>query len=283
MTKKIYVVDTSVYLADANSIYSFEENDIIIPFKVLEEIDKHKKRLDSVGSNARQIIRTLDSLRTRGNLHTGVLLNGVRGIVMAKGYDPDALPLDFEINDADNQIIATALTERKNNSNEKIVVVSNDINMRVKCDALGIPCEDYNASQIVQNPDQIYTGYSTHQLADELIDKFYEGEDIFIRPDEKDLFANQYLLLTSDIDSKKTALAKFVNYNTPIQRIHNSFSSYGAWGVVPRNKEQVFALDLLMNPKIPIVSLIGRAGSGKTLLSLATGLEQVLGEIYQAQ
>lgn len=278
MTKKIYVVDTSVYLADANSIYSFEENDIIIPFKVLEEIDKHKKRLDSVGSNARQIIRTLDSLRTRGNLHTGVLLNGVRGIVMAKGYDPDALPLDFEINDADNQIIATALTERKNNSNEKIVVVSNDINMRVKCDALGIPCEDYNASQIVQNPDQIYTGYSTHQLADELIDKFYEGEDIFIRPDEKDLFANQYLLLTSDIDSKKTALAKFVNYNTPIQRIHNSFSSYGAWGVVPRNKEQVFALDLLMNPKIPIVSLIGRAGSGKTLLSLATGLEQVLGE-----
>jgi PhoH-like ATPase len=276
MTKKIYVLDTSVYLTDSNSIHFFENNDIVIPLKVLEEIDKHKKRQDAVGSNARQIIRTLDTLRAQGNLHNGVRLAKGKGIVSTKTFDPVDLPEGFDAGVPDNEIIGTALTEKKNKPNKKVVVVSNDIMMRVKCDAIGMPSEEYNASQAVARSDEIYTGFTSHLIDEQIIDQFYEGKDIFLTQEEILLCPNEFVMLVSNTNEKKTALARFSSYMQPLKQINGTFNKKGIWGVRPKNKEQAFAADLLMDPSIPIVSLIGKAGSGKTLLALASGLAQVL-------
>jgi len=278
MPKKIYVLDTSVYLTDANSITKYNDGDIIVPLKVLEEIDKHKNRQDGVGTNARQIIRTLDLLRSRGNLHDGVQIGELGGIVYAKTYDPADLPDGFDPDTPDNEIIGTALTEKKNKPEYNVIVVSNDINMRVKCDAIGIPCEDYNSTQVVKNALQIYSGFSERIVPDKTIDAFYNGEDIIFEEKDEKIYPNQYFLLVSETDNKKTALIKFSTFLSPVKKINSFYNKKGIWGVKPKNKEQAFALDLLMDPEIPIVSLIGIAGSGKTLMSLACGLEQVIGE-----
>ena len=143
MAKKTYVLDTNVYLTDANSILSFANNDILVPLKVLDEIDKHKKRQDPVGVQARSTIRALDQIRDKGNLCKGVRIKKGKGIIKVRSYNPLCLPDDLDLEDSDNQIIATALSEMEENTARKVVVVSRDINMRVKCDALGILTEDY--------------------------------------------------------------------------------------------------------------------------------------------
>ena len=271
MAKKTYVLDTSVYLTDSNCIRAFRNNDILIPLKVLEEIDKHKKRQDSVGSQARSTIRSLDELRTRGSLLKGVRLEKGMGLIKVKSYNPFCLPEDLDLEDSDNQIIATALSEQESSpSSRKIVVVSRDINMRVKCDALGLLTEDYQAEQVVENSDGLYTGRTEILMDEQEIDKFYSGDDVWIEKGEISLHPNQFVMLISNSNEKKTALAKFKNYNFPLSKISNN----RVWNTIARNKEQQFALDLLMDPSIPIVSLVGKAGSGKTLLALAAGLEQ---------
>ena len=277
MAKKTYVLDTSVYLTDSNCINSFGGNDIVIPLKVLEEIDKHKKRQDSVGSQARSIIRKLDSLRDKGSLSKGVRIEKGMGLVKVLSYNPLCLPDDLDLEDSDNQIIATALSEKEVSAkSRKVVVVSRDINMRVKCDALGLFTEDYQAEQVVENSEGLYTGRSEILVDEQEIDRFYAGEDIFLDIKEQLLYPNQFVMLISNSNDKKTALAKVVNYNTPLRKIVKSNQSF--WNTNPRNKEQQFAFDLLMDPKIPVVSLVGKAGSGKTLLALASGLEQTFGQ-----
>jgi len=277
MAKKTYVLDTSVYLTDFNSIYSFGTNDIVIPFKVLDEIDKHKKRQDSVGSNARHTIRVLDELRSKGNLHKGVRLRKGAGLVFTKRYDPKLIPPDWD-NSPDNKIIATALTEMKEIPDRKTFVVSRDINMRVKCDAIGIPCEDYITGQVVKDVVSLYTGFSECLVDDQLIDHYYNGEPVVLDVKEN-LHPNQYVMLVSNSNPKKTALVRYASELSPVQKIKEV--KQPIWGVRPRNKEQAFAMDLLLDPKIPFVSLIGKAGSGKTLCALAAGLAQVMDEKSQ--
>lgn len=276
MTKKIYVIDTSVYLTDFSSLKAFEDNDIIIPFKVLEEIDKHKKRQDSVGQNARNIIRTLDELRQLGSLHEGVSMGEGFGIVTARGYDADLIPIDWDKKDPDNQIIATALTVKKENPDCLVTLVSRDINLRVKCDSIGLPTDDYQASQIIESLDEIYAGYRDILMSDREIDNFYLGDDIYAplpAEDEVPLNGNEFLVMTSEVNEKKTALARFKNYNTPLLKIPNKRK---VWGISPRNKEQSYALELLMDPSISLITLVGKAGSGKTLCAIAAGLQQTL-------
>jgi PhoH-like ATPase len=277
MTKKIYVLDTSVYLTDANSIFAYGNNDIVVPLKILEEIDNHKKRQDSVGSNARRIIRILDSLREKGSLYKGIRIGKSKGILFAKAFEHSVLPEDFDFNIPDNEIIGVALNEKQRNPNKKVIMVSRDINMRVKCDALGLLCEDYITNQVVKDTRALYTGYKTHLVDDELIDQFYNGESVYLEKDEARLYANEYVMLVSNSNEKKTALARFQNHIKPLKRI-NGQSKKGIWGVKPRNKEQKFALDLLMDPDIPVVTLVGKAGSGKTLMAIAAGLAQVVEE-----
>ena len=276
MAKKTYVLDTNVYLTEAGSIMSFSNNDILVPLKVLDEIDKHKKRQDVVGVQARHTIRTLDNLRSKGNLHKGVRLDKGKGIIKIKSYNPLCLPDDLDLEDSDNQIIATALSEMDHNPSRKVIMVSRDINMRVKCDALGIATEDYQVEQVVAKSDDLYSGTAEILVDEQMIDDFYEGRPVTI--DHIGLHPNQFIMLVSNSNPKKAALARFTNNDTPLKKVQQ----VNAWDTRPRNKEQQYALNLLMDPDVPVVSLIGKAGSGKTLLALAAGLEQPLGKsIYK--
>ena len=273
-TKKTYVLDTSVYLTDANCLMSFENNDIVVPLKVLEEIDKHKKRQDSVGSQARSIIRKLDELRTKGSLSRGVRISKGMGILKVSSYNPFSLPDDLDLEDSDNQIIATALSEKEvAKTSRKVVVVSRDINMRVKCDALGILTEDYQNEQVVQRSDDLYSGLVEILIDDQVVDNFYDNKEVFLEKEKYTLYPNQFIMLISNSNSKKAALCRFLSYEFPLKKIVNR----PIWDTKARNKEQQFAVELLMDPKVPVVTLVGTAGSGKTLLALASGLEQTLG------
>ncbi len=272
--KKIYVIDTNVFLTNHESIFSYKNNDIIVPLKVLDEIDKHKKRQDGVGLNARSIIRTLDTLRAKGNLHKGVRLAKGKGIISVRGYDFDYMPIGCDVTSADNQIIATAITEQAKNPKRKVILVTRDINMRVKCDSLDLLTEDYISDQVVENVGNLYTGFVKHLVDDETIDRFYSSEEITLDEEEVKLFPNHFVMLVSNSNEKKTALAQFKNYNTPLRRVEEY--KQGIWGLKPRNKEQTFALNLLLDPNVPIVTMFGKAGCGKTLMALACGLEQVL-------
>ena len=280
MAKKNYLLDTSVYLTDADSIFRFDNHDIFIPLKVLEEIDKHKKRQDSVGANARRIIRTLDELRTIGDLQKGIRLGKGKGLVKVMSYASlggSIFPPDLDIRVPDHVILATAKAVQQESPNRKMIVVSRDINMRVICDSIGLPAEDYITEKAAESSDHLYSGFVEHLVDDQVIDRFYDGEDILIEEDEVEQLwhPNQFLMMVSNANEKKTALARFQSHHMPLRKIiHDKLPD---WNINSRNKEQAFAMDLLMDPNIKIVSLIGHAGSGKTLMAIAAGLQQTIG------
>ena len=280
MAKKNYVLDTSVCLTDADVLFKFDNHDIFLPLKVLEEIDGHKKRQDSVGSNARKIIRTLDELRTKGSLEKGVRLDKGKGILKVVSFTDIKqiiFPPDLDLRHPDHLIIATAKTLQANSENRKTILVSRDINMRVICDSIGIPAEDYTSEKAVTSSDELYNGFEIVPFDDEIIDRYYAGDDILIDDESvySNLHPNQYIMMVSNANEKKSALAKFKCYHEPLKNmVHKSLPD---WKIDARNKEQSFAIDMLMDPDIKIVSLVGRAGSGKTLLAIAAGLQQTIG------
>ena len=280
MAKKNYLLDTSVYLTDADAVFRFDNHDIFIPLKVLEEIDKHKKRQDSVGSNARRIIRTLDELRESGDLQKGVRLGKGKGILKVMSYASlggSIFPPDLDIRVPDHIILATAKAVQQENPNRKMIVVSRDINMRVICDSIGLQAEDYDTEKAAESTDELYTGFVEYLVDDQIIDRFYAGEEVYIDEDEVEQlwYPNQYLMMVSNANDKKSALARFSTHHNPLKKItHDKLPD---WKINSRNKEQAFAIDMLMDPNIKIVSLIGRAGSGKTLMAIAAGLQQTIG------
>jgi len=275
MAKKTYVLDTSALITNTESVNSYGNSDILIPIKVLEELDKHKKRQDLVGASARTVIRFLDSLRSKGSLYEGVRLGKGKGILKVKGYDPNMnFPAGLDLSVADHQILAVALSEKS--ETKKVIVVSNDINMRVVCDSIGMESEDCNPEKILESGSSLYHGFTDVLVDDEFIDRFYANENLELPEQKEKLFPNQYLMLTSSANNKKTALAKYIGLNVPLARLV-TFGKKGVFNIKPRNKEQNFALDLLMNPEIPLVSIVGKAGCGKTMLAIAAGLEQTLG------
>ena len=277
MAKKTYVIDTSVFLSDANALYRFKNNDIVIPIKVLEEIDKHKKRQDSVGFNARLIIKHLDELRGKGSLYKGLRLGKGMGILRVAKASSD-LPKDLDFNVPDHQILSVAVHESKENEKRKVIVVSRDINMRVIADSLGLISEDYETNSIVEDKDKVYEGFAEVLVDDEFIERFYDHEEMVLEESmvKEKLYPNQFLLLISSSNPKKSAICRFSDHKSPLKSINVKDYSK-SWGVVPRNKEQTFAYDLLFDDDVPLVSLIGRAGSGKTLMAIAAGLEQTVG------
>tara|TARA_Y100000034_G_scaffold123456_1_gene170224 strand:+ start:2520 stop:3857 length:1338 start_codon:yes stop_codon:yes gene_type:complete len=279
-TKKNYLLDTSVCLTDADSIYKFDNHDIFLPLKTLEEIDKHKKRQDSVGINARKIIRLLDDLRAKSNLQKGVRLGKGKGVLRVMSYETlkDVIfPADLDIRIPDHTIIATGKAVQAEFPKRKTIVVSRDINMRVICDSIGILSEDYISEKAVTSSDELYQGFSELLVDDQLIDRFYSEEEVIIPQDEipGKWYPNQYLLLISNSNSKKSALACFESHEMPLKKvIHKRLPD---WKIHSRNKEQAFAIDMLLDPKIKIVTMVGRAGSGKTLCAIAAGLQQTIG------
>jgi len=278
--KKIYILDTSVYLTNADCIYAFKNNDIQVPLKVFEEIDKHKKRQDAVGAQARKIIRIWDDLRTAGTLDKGVRIRKGLGMIQAVSagdISREDLPADLDITVPDHLIIATAL-KIKNETDRKVILVSRDINMRVIADAIGLTSEDFQNNQVVDSSESIFEGCATVLVDDQIIDRFYERQSVYL--EDKGLFPNQYVMLVSNANEKKTALGRFINKAMPLRQLLSNKKSK-VWGITPRNKEQSFLIDALMDPSIEIVTAIGKAGSGKTICAIAAGLEQTIDEMKQ--
>jgi len=279
MAKKFYVLDTSVYLTDSSSIYSYGNNDIIVPLVVLEELDNNKKRPNGIGINARSVIRILDKLREQGQFQKGIRIRKGAGLIFTVAPDLSELPVGYDAEIADHQIIATALTVQREHPNKKVIVVSNDINLRIKCDAIGVGAEAYATENVIEKGIDLYSGFTKVLVDDQIIDRFYSGEDITISEvceDEVDLYPNQFIMLVSSSNEKKTAITRYMDHIRPLKKIPEYKD--GGWGITPNNKEQNFAMDLLLDPDLPVVSLIGKAGSGKTLCAIAAGLEQVMGE-----
>ena len=279
MAKKNYVIDTSVFLSNADALFAFENNDIFIPLKVLEEVDKHKKRQDSVGFHARKIIKHLDGLREKGSLVKGIRPEKGMGII--KVCDPDwhptTLPPSLDYHIPDHIILASALRVQSDWGKRKTVIVSRDINMRVIANSLGLEAEDYTTERAVEDADKLYDGFEEVLVDDQIIEQFYAGEQIVLEEEQSTgLYPNQFLMLCSSANPKKTALCCFKAAHKSLKPTKQKWPDIG-WGIKPRNKEQAFAFDLLFDDDIPLVTLIGKAGSGKTLMAIAAGMEQALG------
>jgi PhoH-like ATPase len=274
--KKTYVLDTNVLLNDPNAILSFQDNDVIIPMVVLEELDHHKSRMDEVGHNARSVSRTLDGMRSLNDS----LIDGVSlpegGILRVVSVDStvvkEKLPVELDPTKADNVIISLMLGLPRD-----YILVSKDINVRIKCDALGISSEDYLKLRITNDPKTFYKGVEVVELSEEEIDKFYFDEKLVVDiPQVK--YPNQVVIIKHVENEKtvKSAITKLkivdgVKTLLPIEKFENVF------GLKPRNKEQAFSLDLLFDPEVKLLTLVGLSGSGKTLLALAAALEQLKG------
>ena len=278
MAKKNYVIDTSVFLSDADALFSFANNDIFIPLKVLEEVDGHKKRQDSVGFHARKFIKHLDGLRANGSLNKGVRPTQGKGIIKVCDADySDVLPRSLDLAIADHIILASALKVQKEWDKRKTVVVSRDINMRVIANSLGLEAEDYETLQAVEDADKLYDGFEEILVDDQIIEHFYAGEEIVLDEEQAvRLHPNQFLMLQSSANPKKTALCRFNAPHLPLKPTLQKWPEI-SWGIKPRNKEQAFAFDLLFDDNVPLVTLIGKAGSGKTLMAIAAAMEQTLG------
>ena len=281
MASKIYIIDTSACLTDFACINHYGPHDIIIPMKVLEEIDKHKKRQDSVGANARSIIREFDSLREKGSLQTGVSLGPNRGTLVVAHHISDDLPSDFNNADADHVIMTSAVTAGKRFPERDVILVSRDINMRVMADSIGLKSEDYIENKILSVQSELYGGYSQKSIADSLIDRVYSTGCLNLLEDNSPGYPNESIMLMSDLNEKKTALCR--KRNNKYCHVNNDINKRGVWGLKPRNKEQVFALDLLMDPTLPLVTLVGKAGCGKTLLAIAAGIAQTISDPFRPE
>lgn len=266
---KIYVIDTNVLLHDSKALLAFEENEVVVPLVVIEELDTFKNNESEIGRNARNTIRLLDEFRKLGNLHDGVKLD-TGGFLRVELNCADSIPTGLEQKKVDNRIIGVALGTARVNPNAIVVLVSRDINMRVKCDALGVASQDYRKDHIVDSIDELYSGFREVIVPDMEIDNFHNDLAVYLHEPS---YPNQFLLLKSEINPKKSALAKFIGPDLPLRRI---LDQKDIWGISAKNKEQTFALNLLMDPRINLVSLTGQAGTGKTLLACAAALEQVI-------
>ncbi len=266
--KKNYVLDTNVLLHDPQAILKFSDNIVVLPLTVIEEIDRFKKDQSETGRNARQISRMMDNFRTQGKLVDGVPLdNG--GLLKVEIYKQELmqnLPPELRDDRGDNKILAVAKELHDTIPDCPVVFVTKDINLRIKADTIGLKTEDYQNDKIPV--EELYTGSSEITVSGQEIDTFYEQGFLTL---ETELFANQGVTLIDESNPSHTALARFNSASgqlVPLLRTPKE----GVWGIHPRNREQQFAFDLLLNDDIQLVSLVGKAGTGKTLLAIAAGL-----------
>ncbi|MFB9280016.1 PhoH family protein [Cohnella cellulosilytica] len=274
--RKIYVLDTNVLLHDPLSLYAFDDNEIIIPSVVLEEIDSKKRLADEIGRNARNISRELDAMRTQGPLHAGVPLpgGGLLKVEMNHRRFVKVQELFGEMTN-DNRILAVALNyhmeEQESDDPRPVVLVSKDVLVRVKADVLGIVAQDYLSDRIATDTDQ-YTGYFTMLVHPSVIDEFYSTRSLNIKSLglKTTLHPNEFVILRDELGTSKSALLKVTSDGQRLEPLH--MSNDPVWGITARNAQQRMALELLLSDDIPLVTLTGRAGTGKTLLTLAAGL-----------
>lgn len=269
--KKTFVVDTNVILHSHQALFSFKEHDVVIPLGVIEELDRFKGINDEKGREARQASRELDNLRNRGNLSTGVTLES-GGTLQIMIDSENEMPYGYglDTHKVDNRILACALTLKKAGRNP--ILISKDINCRIKADALGIAAEDFETNKI--DIDELYTGWRELVMPVSRIEAFLRDEGLAY--DQNDLFRNEFILLKAAENENKTALAKYDGVQKKLLPLFHLNSK--PWGVEPMNLQQKFAIELLLCNEIQLVTLVGRAGTGKTLLALACGLQKTIDE-----
>ncbi|MGE5492070.1 MAG: PhoH family protein [Actinomycetota bacterium] len=288
---KIFVLDTNVLMHDPTSLYRFEEHDVFLPIMTLEELDNHKKGMSEISRNARQVSRMLDDLLAQGeeDMEDGIPLSGPSNelasgrLFLQTEAISSELPPALPTSKYDNQILAVVIHLQRKHPKRAVILVSKDINMRIKARALGLPAEDYFNDKVLEDTDLLYTGTTA------LPDDFWEKHGQNMQSGKRDsktfykvtgpmcpnflvnefvwLETENFTAIVKETAGKTAVLETLVDYTHPKNAV---------WGITARNREQNFALNLLMNPEIDFVTLLGQAGTGKTLLTLASGLTQVL-------
>lgn len=269
--KKLFVLDTNIILHDSNSLYTFQKNDVIIPITVIEELDKFKKGNESINLHSRRFIRALDKLSDDKLFNQGVKIRQDLGKVMIK-LEPKFhrdLITSFDQDKPDHRILNIAYTLKQESRRHEVILVSKDVNLRMKAKAVGLIAEDYKTDQVT-HIDELYKGYCFQEnVSKHIIKKLthepFEIHKSAIKSTEK-LFPNEYLVLRNESHS---VLGFLDSEDNKIKKIQKE----SAHGIQPRNAEQAFALHALINPKIRLVTITGKAGTGKTLLALAAALE----------
>ncbi|MBW3661065.1 MAG: PhoH family protein [Gemmatimonadetes bacterium] len=268
--RKRYLLDTNVLLHDPKALSAFQDNAVLVPIYVIEEIDGFKKEMTRLGENARWISRFLDGLRERGRLAEGVPLDG--GGSLRVVFDPD--DPDRVVGRAngwvDTEILKIARRLQGDSPGVPLVVVTKDVNLRIRADAMGLKAEDYETDRVAL--DELYTGQSEIDLGADAIEALRDEGETGLP--EGEFHPNEYVLVRDLEGAGDTVLGRIDTVERKIRRLVDA--SHGVQGVRPRNKEQYFALDALLDPSIVLVTVMGKAGTGKTLLALAAGLEQVL-------
>lgn len=282
---KTFVLDTNVLLHSAASIESFHDNDVVIPMAVVEELDKFKKNSDELGRNAREVIRKLDRLRelepdNPGRLRSGVSLVPVSAAATGRLFvltssvknsrADDVFGSELDLGSPDNRILRVACALQ--DEGRHVVFISKDINLRLKADALGLRVMDFERGKV--NTSSLYKGFQTETVPQEQIDRIYqEGHDA-AASFAGTLGNNAFLMLCADNNPKKSVLLR----KTGSGRLQIVDRREAVWNLVPRNKEQRMALDILLDPEVKLVTLVGGAGTGKTLLALAAALHCVINQ-----
>jgi PhoH-like ATPase len=269
---RVFVLDTNVLLYDPNSLFVFKKHEVVIPITVIEEIDTFKKDLNETGRNARMVSRRLDEMRKRGSLSEGVELPEGGTVRVELPHDQPDLPFGFSTGSNDNLILSTAKYLHDTSRSGGVVLVTRDTNMRVKADALGLPAEDYEHAHL--DIDERFLGVKERQVPAEMIEEIYSRGWVAWEPEEfESVYANHFLILGAEDREGQSAMVRYDARQGRLVRV-GRFKE-GVWGIFARNKEQLFALDLLLDDSIQLVTLDGMAGTGKTLLAIAAGLKKV--------
>ena len=267
---KNYILDTNVLLHDPNSLLSFTDNNVLIPIEVIEEIDRFKRESTELGQNARTVSRMLDGFRGEGRLSEGVKLPNGGKLKIAFHKNGEGAN-GFSSHTVDNRILALAAGVQKAQPKNPAILVSKDINLRIKADALGLLAEDYETDRVFIT--DLYTGMAEIAVSAEKMAVFRADGELELNGG-KTYFPNEYVSLTDETNPKRTALTKVDATGKKLVPILDCRE--GVWGIKPRNREQHFAFDALLDDRVKLVTLMGKAGTGKTLITMAAGLKRTV-------
>ncbi|MCE7873030.1 PhoH family protein [bacterium CPR1] len=277
-TRKIYLLDTSVLLHRPDSLFSFGDNQVVIPIVVLDELDQFKKGSMELNRNARVVIKFLDDVSHQGPVSKGVKLDNGGTLTVDITHTVGELGALGLPTTNDNLILASAVGIKNKNPKKKVILVSKDINMRVKAEALGLASEDYRADQIIDIAE-LYSGQGELTVAPEIIDQVYEEREVSLdglKLNGQQLAPNQFLMLKSTSSASVTALTRYDSDRRALVLLREL--RYDVWGIRPLNREQRYAFEILLDDEIQLITLSGKAGTGKTILAIAAGLQKVVNE-----
>jgi PhoH-like ATPase len=269
---KTFVLDTNVLLHNPNALFAFKDNRVVLALAVIEELDRFKRGNDELGRNARETIRAIDSHRELGPLGSGVPLEngGILQIVLPQDVREQAPLPGLRVDNADNQIISVALALKR--KGQRVTFVSKDINARVKADAVGLRVEDFEQQKV--DFDALYQGWRELLVPTETVNHFYAKKTAPL-PEAKTPFApNEFVLLKDEANPKHTAMARADLVGKELAPLIQEFDR--AWNIAPRSATQRMAFELLLDDNVQLITLVGRAGTGKTLLALAAGLQRLI-------